>query len=102
MTDVFRQWGVISDAGELAATGTDEGVLEDWRAANMPLGHVEPIAVVPLGNVTPALPSRLERLALDAALERAGGNKVEAARLLGCGKSTLYRKLNRHQEEPRE
>jgi transcriptional regulator of acetoin/glycerol metabolism len=44
----------------------------------------------------PALPlnlRELERNAIVAALQVAGGNRVEAARLLGIGKTTIYRKI---------
>jgi DNA-binding NtrC family response regulator len=37
-----------------------------------------------------------ERMCLRAALQRSGGDKVKAARILGVGKSTFYRKLKLH------
>ena len=37
-----------------------------------------------------------EKKALLRALEETGGDKLAAARLLGVGKSTLYRKLKRY------
>jgi len=37
-----------------------------------------------------------ERLALERALLESGGDTGEAARLLGIGRSTLYRKLAKH------
>jgi transcriptional regulator of acetoin/glycerol metabolism len=37
-----------------------------------------------------------ERSALERALREAGGNATEAARRLGIGRSTFYRKLGRH------
>ncbi len=37
----------------------------------------------------------LERLAIEAAMERSGGNKAEAARLLGISRRALYNKLAR-------
>jgi len=37
-----------------------------------------------------------ERMALECALDEAGGNKIAAAKLLRVGKSTLYRKLTQH------
>ena len=37
-----------------------------------------------------------ERCALERALQEAGGDAHRAARLLGVGRSTLYRKLSKH------
>src|SRR5690606_23455115 len=37
-----------------------------------------------------------ERSALERALRESGGNATEAARRLGIGRSTFYRKLGRH------
>ena len=37
-----------------------------------------------------------ERMCLLAALDETGGDKIKAAKLLGVGKSTLYRKLKTH------
>jgi DNA-binding NtrC family response regulator len=37
--------------------------------------------------------AQLEQWAIDRALQQAGGNKAEAARLLGIGRRTLYDKL---------
>lgn len=42
--------------------------------------------------------AQLEQWAIDRALERAGGNKAEAARLLGIGRRTLYDKLASRQK----
>jgi transcriptional regulator of acetoin/glycerol metabolism len=39
----------------------------------------------------------LERLAIEAALGRAKGSVVKAARLLGIGRATLYRKMAKGQ-----
>jgi DNA-binding NtrC family response regulator len=39
-----------------------------------------------------------ERRCLEHALRVANGSKIEAAKMLGVGKSTLYRKLQEHRE----
>jgi DNA-binding NtrC family response regulator len=44
----------------------------------------------------------LERRAILRALREAGGDKLAAARLLGIGKTTLYRKLKQYEALPRE
>jgi DNA-binding NtrC family response regulator len=36
---------------------------------------------------------QLDARSITAAIEQAGGNKARAARLLGVGRATLYRKL---------
>ncbi|MBI3670279.1 MAG: sigma-54-dependent Fis family transcriptional regulator, partial [Acidobacteria bacterium] len=41
----------------------------------------------------------LERRAIQRALRETGGDKVAAARLLGIGKTTLYRKLKQYDTE---
>ena len=45
-----------------------------------------------------SLPSlaAVERATLQAALDRAGGNVCEAARIAGIGRTTMYRKLSEH------
>jgi DNA-binding NtrC family response regulator len=44
----------------------------------------------------------LERRAILRALQEAAGDKLVAARLLGIGKTTLYRKLKQYQSQTRE
>jgi len=66
------------------------------RAPDIPLarGRARTTAAPPV-----ALPLSLEayeRSALERALRETGGNATEAARRLGIGRSTLYRKLSKH------
>ena len=53
----------------------------------------------------PSVPTfeQLERRAIEDAIAQAGGDKIEAARLLSIGKTTLYRKLREygHQQDRR-
>lgn len=46
------------------------------------------------GYTPPGPPKKLDRTQVTAALEKTGGNKAKAARLLGVGRATLYRFLN--------
>lgn len=41
--------------------------------------------------------ARAERQAIENAIERAGGDKLRAASLLGVGKSSFYEKMKKHQ-----
>lgn len=52
---------------------------------------------LPATQAAPTDLAQLEQWAIDRALEQAGGNKAEAARLLGIGRRTLYDKLANRQ-----
>lgn len=58
-----------------------------------------PTAVVPVQPELPAvLPlAEVERCAIKGALDRTNGDRAHAARLLGIGRTTLYRKLREYQ-----
>jgi DNA-binding NtrC family response regulator len=45
-------------------------------------------------------PPESEREAILAALEASGGNRTQAARLLGMGRTTLYNKMKEYGIEP--
>ena len=45
--------------------------------------------------------SELEKIAINKALAKCKGDKLQAARLLGIGKTTLYRKIAAYGIEPR-
>jgi DNA-binding NtrC family response regulator len=74
------------------------------RASDLPIGRSRSGSNagsrVAAGEGSPGgLPLSLEayeRSALERALREAGGNATEAARRLGIGRSTFYRKLGRH------
>jgi two-component system response regulator HydG len=59
-------------------------------------------AAVPLGGASEGIvPLReLEKRAILGAIKELGGDKLLAARLLGIGKTTLYRKLKEYEIEP--
>ena len=44
--------------------------------------------------------AELERRAILGALRESSGDKLAAARLLGIGKTTLYRKLKQYDSQP--
>ena len=74
------------------------------RAADLPMGGPPRVAaaIARAGAEAPppgALPLSLdayERCALERALREAGGDATDAARRLGIGRSTFYRKLGKH------
>ena len=53
-------------------------------------------ASAPIARDVPLALAAYERLALERALSETGGDAPEAARRLGLGRSTLYRKLAKH------
>lgn len=68
------------------------------QPAHLPPAALAPMrgAGVPAGNGAAPVPPRvrLDEGSVRSAIERAGGNKVEAARLLGVSRATLYRFLD--------
>ncbi len=61
--------------------------IRDYQPAHMVLGGDFPDELLPLEQV--------ERMYVQHVLEKVGGNKSIAARILGLGRRTLYRKLER-------
>jgi two-component system response regulator HydG len=72
-----------------AGTHTVHGVKEAEPA-------FAPAGVVPRPTNGAVSLENYERMCLLAALEDTAGDKIKAAKLLGVGKSTLYRKLKSH------
>jgi transcriptional regulator of acetoin/glycerol metabolism len=67
---------------------SDEASLASSSSPGSPAGFPAP--------TSPTSRREAEELALQRALERAGGNMARAARELGVARSTLYRMLRRH------
>ena len=69
------------------------------RLMLQPVESVAPI-VLPHGPQTEVFPTlaEVERAAISAAYQRSNRKPLEAARLLGIGKTTLYRKLREIRE----
>jgi len=64
--------------------------IQNWREQSAPT--IE--GAVPLRSIMPI--AELEKLAILGAIDLLHGDKLEAARLLGIGKTTLYRKLKEY------
>jgi DNA-binding NtrC family response regulator len=72
------------------------------QVADLPTNlHYGSTERIPANDDTVSL-KELERRAVVRALREVGGDKVAAARLLGIGKTTLYRKLKEYDLNPRE
>jgi transcriptional regulator of acetoin/glycerol metabolism len=71
---------------------------ERLRAADLPLPATRPAAAfaAPAGGALPLSLAAYERAALERALAECGGDASAAARRLGIGRSTFYRKLVLH------
>ena len=80
------------DVLSLPATGIDEA--SPWNATDFPL-HLHDKTEIGANTFLPLQEAlaRCERQYLCHALERAGGNRAEAARLLNISRQTLYRRL---------
>ncbi|MHA7774200.1 GAF domain-containing protein [Roseibium sp. M-1] len=91
-----------SDTAMLLAVNADDIVLGATRAARkvFGLGATGPIKPLPASDLLGREDGahgfeKAERAAVMRALARAGGNVSEAARALGVGRATLYRRMKR-------
>ena len=74
------------------------------EARDLPLRDAEQVSRVPRGEIGQGVAlsfDAYERLVLERSLDETGGDASEAARRLGIGRSTLYRKLAKHGIEVR-
>ena len=62
--------------------------IRDYRSSHMVIGGNDPADLMPLEDV--------ERRYILHVLEAVGGNKTNAARVLGLDRKTLYRKLQQY------
>jgi len=70
------------------------------RAADLPSNVQSPLPAASADFPESVIPlEEMERQAILRALAGAGGDKMLAARLLGIGKTTLYRKLRKYQQK---
>jgi transcriptional regulator with PAS, ATPase and Fis domain len=88
----------LENAIECAVALSSESVLTVDDLVSVPYRASAPNApdsneIIPLEEI--------ERRAILQALREAGGDKLAAARLLGIGKTTLYRKLKEYRHNPR-
>ena len=81
---------------ERAVMGTDETRLDvaDFRGLVKVSPERQADLGVPAGSTYGEAMAEAERHILEAALSRAGGKVVEAARRLGIGRATFYKRLN--------
>jgi len=96
LRNVVERMVVLSTGESIGPDDVPEGIRAAVREAAAGPGGREagPGPAAPLAMDEGV--ARAEREMLEAALERAGGNRAEAARALGIGVRTLYRKLAAH------
>ncbi len=86
-----RQMRNALETASLIAPG--EWIEPDALPAEVIEGILPPTSAVPIPLPGPQTMEEAERDAIRAALEKTGGNKTQAAKLLGIGLRTLHRKL---------
>ena len=98
---------IVTEAGSpsgasLVAVDDDDIIVGATRVARKAFGFKStgPLAALPASDILgnrggPKALERAERAAVMRALARSGGNVSEAARALGIGRATLYRRMNR-------
>jgi two-component system response regulator AtoC len=78
---------------------TQTGLIEGFGKTELAPPKAEPAATVATDSVVLSLDDEMraaEKRALERALQHCGGNRSQAARVLGVSRSTLYAKLQEH------
>ena len=89
------QFGAVRCQGEEILAHHLPPEVRDLTAGPLPARR--PRSVAPRSHLQPGGGRyKLEQEAVEHALAQSGGNKVKAAKILGVGRATLYRYLNRH------
>lgn len=88
----------LENAIECAMALSSDTILTEDDLASLPVGALS--GILGDGDKLSGL-AELERRAVLHVLRESGGNKVVAARLLGIGKTTLYRKLKDYAGAPK-
>ena len=86
----------LKNALAFALAFVDDGVLDARHFSSLPKNETDEtnwVKRLPLGGVSL---SSLEHAAIAQTLAQCGGNKMQAARILGIAVSTLYEKLKRY------
>jgi two-component system response regulator HydG len=86
-----RQLRNAIETASLVAAG--DAIEPDDLPAEVTGGLRLPTSAAPIPLPGPKTMEEAEREAIRAALEKTGGNKTQAARMLGIGLRTLHRKL---------
>ena len=68
--------------------------IQNWKTQTQAAQVPQQVPAAPTNGIVPI--AEMEKQAILEAIERLHGDKLEAARLLGIGKTTLYRKLKEY------
>lgn len=80
----------------ILSLGSEIKMLRDLIVANLPSEHLDPVSTAMDDVVTSSTMDEMEKEMIKKTLRDTGGNRKEAARRLGIGERTLYRKLNKY------
>jgi DNA-binding NtrC family response regulator len=83
-----------------AALADDDTLLPEHLVFFRPQQRTAAAPSAPAATPPPQTLEQMERAAISAALERAGGNRTHAAKALGIAASTLYEKIRRYGLKP--